>query len=119
MNVIQDDELRLLTTVVAEAGLTYRQADHWLRCGYLTAHAATRVADVEHGERLQIIDASGSGYVRVLKADGAQTLLLMARLTRAGFAPVVAAEIARKMLDHPGEPIELDGQLAIADLQGG
>lgn len=89
-----------LTDVIQRAGVTYRQADFWIRNGHI---------EVVGG-------GAGSGHIRVLDQRNATLLVLMGRLTRAGLSVVIAAAVAAAMLDDPGQPIELGEGLALVDL---
>lgn len=67
-------------TVVALTGATYRQVDHWVRCGFITP-------SVEVGR--------GTGHVREFSTADAVTISVMAHLVHSlGIAPDVAAVLA-------------------------
>lgn len=60
------------------AGCTYRQADFWVRCGYLYPARA----------------AAGSGTQRLFTEAEADVATRMTRLVEAGLLPAAAAEVA-------------------------
>ena len=70
------DELRV------RAGISYRQLDYWVRCGYVPG-----------------VDAVGQGHTREFTACAERRIVLLGRLTRAGFTPLRAVQIAQG-LEH-------------------
>ena len=70
------DELRV------RAGISYRQLDHWIRRGYVPG-----------------VDAVGQGHTREFTACAERRIVLLGRLTRAGFTPLRAVQIAQG-LEH-------------------
>jgi DNA-binding transcriptional MerR regulator len=66
------------TQAVREAGITYRQLDHWARLGYLRP-----------------VQAGGSGNAREWTRAEVNIARLMGRLVRAGVAVETAALFAR------------------------
>lgn len=70
---------RLLTDVCDDLGITVRQADYWIRRGYLD------------------VVGQGSGKTRSISPDEAQVLGVMARLVRAGVRWEDAADLARRI----------------------
>lgn len=75
-----------LVDLAVEVGITYRQADHWCRRGWVVA-ARSR---------------SGSGRPRLLEAAEVVVLRTMARLVHAGLTPETAARLARSKAVHGG-----------------
>lgn len=71
-------ELPLFVDVVAEVGVTYRQADYWVRRGWILAPQL------------------GSGYPRRIAPAEVDALRTMARLVIAGLTPETAARLARE-----------------------
>jgi DNA-binding transcriptional MerR regulator len=71
-------ELRLFVDVVADCGVTYRQADYWVRRGWILA------------------PQPGSGYQRRIAREEVEALHTMARLVIAGLTPETAARLARE-----------------------
>lgn len=65
--------------LVRMARISYRQADHWTRRGWIVASA----------------DGVGSGYRRTWSADEVAVAVYMATLVRAGVTPAAAARAAR------------------------
>jgi hypothetical protein len=57
------------------AGITYRQLDYWIRCGWV---------ETENERR------TGSGYARTFTRAEAERVALMAELANAGIAPGAA-----------------------------
>lgn len=68
--------------VAADAGITYRQADYWARCGYINA------------------PARGSGYPRIIDDHESAVLNTMARLVNAGIEASLAARFARSHVEQ-------------------
>jgi hypothetical protein len=97
LTALLDAELRVtrqnrwtqLADAAKQAEVTYRQADHWARSGYIRPLHYTRH---RQGRRLA---ANGSGTSRYLKPREVEILMLMARLVRAGFSTAEAARLAR------------------------
>jgi hypothetical protein len=94
------------------AGVTYRQADYWIRVGYLQSVTAG-------GEPFEAVPWSptrrrdhpgGSGISRFLTDTELTVLTRMGRLVKTGLAVNVAAQAARFMTDR---------ELAYAPLAGG
>lgn len=112
MSVTPPPGMVLLTDAVERAGVSYRQADFWIRSGYVTTLTTTRNGNTD--ELMLAKDVAGAGYARVLNDEQAQTLVLMGRLTRAGLSPALAADVARRMTAEGY--VELGEGLAIADL---
>lgn len=71
-------ELPLFMDVVAEVGISYRQADYYVRRGWVLA------------------PSPGSGYHRRLAPKEAAVLRTLARLVIAGLTPETAARLARE-----------------------
>jgi hypothetical protein len=69
-----DDVLR------ANPGLSYRQLDYWIRRGWVPGQARK----------------TGTGVIRCYTVQAARHVHTMHRLVLAGFAPVIAAELAGK-----------------------
>lgn len=69
------------TYVAAQAGITYRQLDHWLTTGYIHA-------DDQH---------PGSGQCRDITPTEADVITVMGRLVAAGIPPATAAPLARQL----------------------
>lgn len=67
------------TEVMREAGITYRQLDHWCRAGF--AHPVN--------------SGPGIGHARRFTRDEMRTLTCMGRLVGAGMRPDAAYVIAR------------------------
>lgn len=65
--------------LLIRAGISYRQLDYWVRCGWL------------HPRQL-----GGSGNPRDFSVDEERVLLRMARLVNAGMKPEEAAGLARR-----------------------
>jgi DNA-binding transcriptional MerR regulator len=89
--VAGSDELPGLLTsadITFEAGITYRQLDHWVRRGYLRPE---HVGKNRYG--------SSSGYSRYWTREELDVARVMGRLTAAGLTPTAAHRIARS-----GEP---------------
>lgn len=82
--------MRLLVDVAREAGITYRQADHWCACRYIRADFYT----TNHGMVVPS-KSKGSGRQRRLTDEESHVLHVMARLVRAGIQPASASELAR------------------------
>ncbi len=80
-----------LVDVAAQAGITYRQADHWCRRGFV---------------RTTPIDG-GSGRPRHLEPAEQTVLHTMARLVHAGLTPETAGRLARE--GHRGRYQLADG----------
>lgn len=112
MSVTPPPGTRLLTDVVREAGVSYRQADFWIRSGYVTTLTTTRDGNTDVLTLAE--NVTGPGYARVLNAEQGRTLMLMGRLTRAGFSPALASDVARRMAVEGY--VELGEGLAIADV---
>ena len=66
------------TDAVTRAGVTYRQADYWIRRGWV-----------------QVLHDGGTGQSREITRGEAEVLRLMGQLTQIGLKPAVAAETAR------------------------
>jgi DNA-binding transcriptional MerR regulator len=71
-------ELPLFVDVVTECGVTYRQADYWVRRGWILA------------------PQPGSGYHRRISPSEADALRTLARLVIAGLTAETAARLARE-----------------------
>ena len=82
------DELRV------RAGISYRQLDHWIRCGYVPG-----------------VDTAGQGHPREFTAPAERRVILLGRLTRAGFTPLRAVQIARG-LEH-SDTYDLGSELTL------
>jgi Bacterial RNA polymerase, alpha chain C terminal domain len=78
-----DGELLASTDVAREAGISFRQLDHWTRCGYLMPGREWR------GRHW------GSGSNRTWPAGEMEIARRMGRLTAAGILPRLAASFAR------------------------
>jgi DNA-binding transcriptional MerR regulator len=98
--------------LAVHAGVSYRTVDHWVRRGYITAgHEPSRSG--------RTIDPKnpGSGTTRTFTDDEVQVTTLLARLTRAGFDPPIAADIARTWAQDGGPTYALSDDLVIGDLR--
>ena len=73
-------------TLCRAAGITYRQCDHWTRCGYL--QDIPRPPD------------SGSGTPRYFPTHQVPLARLVKQLLDAGMQPRQAFELARDLLEH-------------------
>lgn len=73
--------------IVADTGISYRQADHWVRAGYIHTHYLD--------PSLEPTGQGGSGHPRYIDDDEIAVLHTMARLVHAGFVPETAAQLAR------------------------
>ena len=67
----------------AELGITYKQLDHWVCCGYL------------HPDRHWAGRGWGSGSPRVWPVEELEIARRMGRLTAAGIPPKLAASFSR------------------------
>lgn len=83
------------TDVADDLGITYRQADHWRRSGYV--HAT----------------AEGSGTVSYIDDREVAVLRRMAVLVRAGMLAGSAASIARASVEQGVRAVDLPGGLRI------
>lgn len=85
----------------AELGITYRQLDHWARCGYLRP------------DRRWAGKTLGAGSPRVWPAEELEVARRMGRLTAAGLPAKLAASFARDSWPRgeiaPGIFIEVTG----------
>ena len=70
----------------ADLGITYRQLDHWARCGYL------KPGRLRTGRGWET-----SGSPRLWPAEELEIARRMGRLTDAGFPPSLAARFARDL----------------------
>jgi hypothetical protein len=70
--------------MVAEAGITYRQADYWSRTGLLRPYVGHQAG---RGQ---------GGVFRLWDAEEVRVARLMGRLVAASLSPSVAAVLARK-----------------------
>jgi DNA-binding transcriptional MerR regulator len=70
--------------VTRQAGISYRQLDHWVRMGWLIPETDLK----EH-------------KLRQWSEDEALIAAEMGRLTRAGMKPATAAELARRYVTEP------------------
>lgn len=73
------------------AGVTYRQAESWIRAGLVEA------VEVRDGKAMPRQPESTSGTPSYLTADECAHLTMMGRLVRAGLPPKVAARCAREL----------------------
>lgn len=90
------------TQAVDGAGITYRQADHWRRSGYIQAAV------------------EGTGYVSEISQTEARVLSRMAALVNAGMKPAAAAAIARATIGQGATSVSLPGGLRIVfDVEAG
>lgn len=79
---------RRVTTVAVEVGVSYRQAWHWIKSGYV------RVRYVDgSGNTVE----SGSGRLALIAPGEVRVLARMAQLVRAGLLSGKAAPVARKL----------------------
>ena len=74
-----------LTTTLRDAGVSYRQFDHWCSKGYI--------------EGLGIDQNPGSGFNRWITPKQAKQLRLMGQLVKAGMRPDAAAQVALQIID--------------------
>lgn len=81
----------LLTDLMEETGVSYRQADHWCACGYVTVQWYRRT----EGFSVPASKGMGSGKIRRLSPEEARVFRVMAKLVPLGFPPRIAAQIAR------------------------
>lgn len=65
--------------IITAASLSYRQLDHWTRCGYIKTRT----------------NKKGSGHPRDYSDAEMAVAVRMARLVNRGFTPKAAAQIAR------------------------
>lgn len=79
-----------------KAGISYRQLDHWTRCGLI--HPI--------GEALP-----GTGYERRYSDAEVEVARVAKQLIDAGWRPDAALRLARQALDQPTEPLRLAGGL--------
>lgn len=107
---------RRLTEVVAELGITYRQADYWSRHGFIsTTTIPRRDPSVPLTPRqmkykpVPVSKGSGSGYVRVIADGEVEVLRLMVQLVALTITPPVAAEIARALVGDPNGEVLVEG----------
>jgi len=68
-------------TAAEQAGITYRQMDHWIRRGYIAA------------------SCPGSGHEREITERQAAIAKHMGELTKAGMKPAAAAQYARDLVN--------------------
>lgn len=85
------EELRTLTEVAKASGISYRQADYWVRQGWIEPLI---FGGKGHAERRA---TSQSGNQRRLPEPEARVLELMARMALAGIDPSKAAGAAREL----------------------
>lgn len=69
-----------LVDIVEQVGITYRQADHWVRRGFIRTTPPN----------------PGSGRPRRIAESEIAALTTMARLVHAGLTPEIAARLARE-----------------------
>jgi hypothetical protein len=80
------------------AGITYRQIDYWIRRGYIATAGSVIVrkeGEIPVKYLNRYADQRGSGTQTRIDDTELQVLLLMARMSRARFATVEAARLAR------------------------
>jgi hypothetical protein len=83
-----------LVDVAKAAGITYRQADHWVHRDYIrTTYVARKT-----GKKVVTRLGDMNGRVAMLSPKEESILLLMAALVRAGISPEAAAKVARRMV---------------------
>jgi DNA-binding transcriptional MerR regulator len=96
----QADAVITTMQLVAEAGITYRQADYWARTGLLRPRIGQ-----ERGR-------GQGGVYREWDAEEVRVARLMGRLTAASLSPSVAAVLARKWPEMqeiaPGIWVQID-----------
>lgn len=85
---------RRITTadVAAEAEISYRQLDHWIRLGYVTVRPRPQTA--------------GSGIDRQWEPDEANFVVEMGALVNAGMTPALAAILARQLQNDRIVPVD-------------
>lgn len=91
-----------LTDLLADAGVTYRQFDHWCRRGFIPEPPATDDADAKPG-----LTHPGSGFWRELQPAQVEHLRVMARLVHDGMRPDAASVLATLLI--AGETATLGG----------
>lgn len=92
------------------AGITYRQLDFWERRGHVHALKRRKGKDTS-----PVPKRAGSGFDREWPDAEVVVTVNMARLVRAGFAPAIAADIARAYPN--GHRIDLDsGMYLVIDM---
>lgn len=100
--------------LIDEVGISYRQADHWCRKGYVR----TRCNGHEVSEGVWVsCSGGGSGHFRIIDDDEVDVLRTMARLVHAGIIPEVAARLARnrtRLTDAVARGLERLSEKAVA-----
>lgn len=111
---------RRLTEVVEELDITYRQADYWSRRGFIRTYKASRprpahLSAKQHQYRtVPLSERSGTGFLRMIGEHEVEVLRVMVQLVALTITPPMAAEIARRLVDHPGCSVNL-GSIYITD----
>jgi hypothetical protein len=82
--------------VCARAGITYRNLDYWVRCGYVD------LDDTDETHR-----RPGSGYQRRFTAGDINRFATLGRLVRAGLTLHAAVDITRQVEKETGAPVLL------------
>lgn len=83
----QQKEFYAAPEVCAMAGISYRNLDYWIRCGYV---------DIDHPETMR----GGSGMPRKFTLADVRRFGWLSRLVHAGLKLDVAAAAVRKMHDN-------------------
>lgn len=88
--------MKTLVRAAEDAGISYRQADHWRSQGYITVSYRTR-----HTGDLVTTVRSGraTGYVAYLDTRQARTLSVLAALVKAGMRPGPASALAAQIVE--------------------
>lgn len=84
--------------LVGTFGVTYRQLDHWARCGYIH------------------VPRDGSGNLRYIDPDEEDVARMMCRLVDVGLSPLAAHKAARDLAVADAEPVQLGNGIGILDL---
>ena len=90
---VEQPDPNFIEVIEQTPGLTYRQADHWIRKGYISARCAGHA--IGHGLIKPCDKGGGYGHHRYIDDDEVAVLRIMARLVNAGLHPEVAAHMAR------------------------
>lgn len=105
-----------LVDVAKAAGVSYRQADYWVRHHYVESYLAPHDhAFTISGVQRRALPGknAGSGYVRHLTPDEAHIFHLLAALVDMGMNAAPAAPLARQLAETPHIPV-VRGSVAIS-----
>jgi len=97
-----------MVDVAKAAGVSYRQADWWVRHGYVQSYLTTR----DDPNNQPAPHNAGSGFVRHLTPHEAHILHLLAALVDMGMNAAPAAPIARQLAGAPHIPV-VHGPIAV------